>query len=328
MSDIDPIELVRASIRLWPKQFAQAATAAKAIKLPVRPARIILVGMGGSAVGARVLLPVIKVTLTIPFEIVSDYAIPLSDPKNTVLIASSYSGTTEEVLTATRTAHQRKIPIIVLTSGGTLATWAKRMHHPLIQFDTQFNPSHQPRLGIGYSLGALTTLLTRWKLIEGFRLQVLGFRPKRTEIDAVAKKLARKTVIIIGAGHLTGVAHLGARYLNETAKQFAVAFEIPEVNHHLLEGLQIPKLRGQTAALFLEGTYQNKKHARRMELTRQLFLRKGIAICTLKIRARDEWTEMWCASEMVAELSATLAERYGVDPTRIPDVETFKRLLK
>lgn len=127
-------------------QLRDAWRQVSSLKLPPTsyrlPASILVSGMGGSTLGAHVIQSVFRDVITIPFEISNDYHLPNHVGRDTLVILSSYSGTTEETLSAARDAIRRKARIVVMTNGGDLLALAKKHKLPCLLIDPVENPSN------------------------------------------------------------------------------------------------------------------------------------------------------------------------------------------
>ena len=123
--------------------------------------KILVLGMGGSEINFQVIKTLFAAELKAPLEIVSDYHLPGWVDKNTLVIGSSYSGGTEEVLNAAEEAMIRGAKLLVLTSGGELKQWAKKYKVPALIFSEKNNPCHQPRIGLGYMVMGGIMLLAK-----------------------------------------------------------------------------------------------------------------------------------------------------------------------
>ncbi len=129
-------------------------------------ANVAVLGMGGSALGAHIIKCARRDEIALPMEIVNDYDLPAFVGPKTLAIASSYSGNTEEVLSAAAKAKERGAKMAVIasgdakrSSGGKLAKWAKKNNIPSLIFASKNNPCGSPRIGLGYSIAGLLIIL-------------------------------------------------------------------------------------------------------------------------------------------------------------------------
>ena len=211
---------------------------------------IVIAGMGGSAYGGHVVLSLFRNQLKIPFIIHSDYGLPQFVNENSLVVLESYSGSTEESLSAGEEAKKRGAKITGLTSGGKLAEFLKFNNYPSLIFDPKHNPSGQPRLASGYMVLGTIALLNQMRLLNVSDQEVSNtvenLNKQQKNIMEKAKTLAQEIQgyipVIFAAEHLVGNAHILRNQFNETSKSFSAFEDIPELNHHLLEGLKNPPI--------------------------------------------------------------------------------------
>ncbi|MBI4426123.1 MAG: hypothetical protein HY567_00955 [Candidatus Kerfeldbacteria bacterium] len=338
-------QLVLASLRSFAEQCRRGFAEARAVTFPAsfrKIDQVVVVGMGGSALGSDVIRSVFFDQLRLPLTVVNGYALPRSVTSRTLVILSSYSGTTEEVLAAAASAHRHRARITGLTVGGPLGTWFRRHQLPWYRIDGGANPAGQPRLGLGYSIMGQLGLLAGLGLIRlpGRAVTSLAAylerrawdfdvaRPKRTNpAKQLAVTLRTSLPIVVGAEHLSGSVHAMANQLNETAKTLAVPFQLPELNHHLLEGLRWPRaVRQATMVLFRSDLY-HRRVATRVRVTAELAERAGLRATVVPVHGMDRLTQAFDLLVFAGYVSLYLAVVHGVDPLAIPTVDELKRRL-
>ena|SRR3989338_7406714 len=334
------------SLQFLGKQIEQVLEQSKSIKVPSvykKVSNIVVLGMGGSALGAHVIKTVFQGELAVPLEIVNGYHVPGFVNKNSLVVVSSYSGTTEEPLAAMQEAQKRKAKLLIITSGGMLRTVAKKNKIPALIFTTEKNPCGSPRMGLGYSIVGQFILLSKAGLLEMGRKQyseitaAIERAEQRFGAAAVtqhnrAKQLAEKTadrsVWYVAAEHLGGNAHVAANQMNENAKRFAGHFLVPELNHHLMEGmLQPPSNKEHSVFILIESSLYDKRVQKRFDITRKVLDKNGILyvryVCQEKTKLAQA-AEVLVLGSYVSYYSAILQ---GIDPTAIPFVDFFKSQL-
>lgn len=292
---------------------------------------IVICGMGGSAYGAHIAKVLYHMQLKIPLVLVSDYHLPGFVNQNSLVLLTSYSGSTEEILSCAQEAVAKKAKITGLCSGGKLGEFLKNKYPALI-FNPKFNPSGQPRLGTGYIVVGTIALLSRLGVIpitkDEALLSIMEVRNAQNETKANAMELAKKlhgTIpLIFAAEHLKGNAHIIRNQLNETAKSFASFSQLPELNHHLMEGLKNPQER-KLAILFLTSEHYSQILKKRIELTKDVVGKNGVNWVEYKAKTKN--AEALNVLSFGGYLSLYLAFLYGQDPSLIPWVEYFKEKL-
>jgi glucose/mannose-6-phosphate isomerase len=343
-SKLDPSG-VGDSVALLPEQLADGWEAAANVKIPAawsRSRNFVIAGMGGSALGPDVVRAATATELPVSTTIVNGYDLPAWVDRETVVLAISYSGSTEETLSAAEQAYKRHARLIVMTTGGALETWARKRRVPLVILPTRSNPSGQPRLASGLVLAAELRLLTRLDWLKITPAAFTNLRKRATlattavGIDVLTtRNWAKRTALdlrghfalVVAAGHLAGNAHILANQLNETAKMFAVPFAIPELNHHLLEGLTYPASVRTGTALFLTSRRYSERIATRVALTDKLFRRQHLSTLTMTVPPGTPLEEAVAAIALGSWLSYYGGIANGVKPASIPWVNTFKNAL-
>ena len=301
---------------------------------------IVLAGMGGSALGADVIKHLYKDTLTVPFDIIREYTLPKYVGPQTLVILASYSGTTEEVIAAAKEAIEKKAQIMVIASGGTLIDMAKEHGWTYYQIEPTHNPSGQPRMAIGYAVFGTICLLSKAGLLSLTREevdQVSATIHKTVEASAVevpqdtnpAKLLAYsifdKRPIYCVAGFLEGAGHVVANQTNENAKAYADYKVIPELNHHLMEGLRFPVSNKTTHVfVFLNSELYHTRSQARMKLTQQIVDENEIETMALQLHSTTKLEQVFETIALVGFASFYLSMLEGIDPSPIPFVDKFK----
>ncbi len=331
-STLDP-KNVFGSILLFPKQCESGYKVGKSVVFPdsyKNVSNVVVLGMGGSALPGHIVKS--QNIVMMPFEIWSRYGLPEYVSENTLVISMSYSGTTEETLAALSLAEEKKAKISVITVGGTLQKIAEEKKYPVALLSEETNPCGQPRFGLGGSLFALIgalenlSLLSRSISIDSILL-ALTKEKNETLID-LAEKLNHKNPIIVGAEHLGQVAHFLQNQFNETSKAFAVYHELPELNHHLLEGLSFPETNKQNLAfIFLTSSKYSDRIKKRVAVTKEVVAKQGIEVFELPFSEVDIFTETIRAIEASEYISYYLGLLHGVDPSQIPWVTYLKEKL-
>ncbi|PIR67140.1 MAG: hypothetical protein COU51_00050 [Parcubacteria group bacterium CG10_big_fil_rev_8_21_14_0_10_36_14] len=291
---------------------------------------VCLCGMGGSALSAHIIKALNEVK--VPFCFYNDYEPPKFVSKDTLFIASSYSGNTEEVFTGIEEAVRRKAKVCVITSGGKLEKKYKNLY-PTIIFDIKLNPSNQPRYGLGYALGALFNIFIKLGLMD-YRVNLLKDissnlqAPSIKEAESMARELFEKAPIIVAAEFLEGNAHIFVNQINETAKVFSEYHSIPELNHHLMEGLKRPDLTSKYLKfLFLDSVFYGSKNRRRFGITKEVVKKNKIDYTEYKVSGKTQIEQVLNFLFFGSLVSLVLAIFYKESPTDIPWVNYFKSKL-
>ncbi|MBI4092580.1 MAG: hypothetical protein HY420_01520 [Candidatus Kerfeldbacteria bacterium] len=337
--------LVLSSLRSLAKQCRRGFQDARRVAFPRQYRSIegvVVCGMGGSALGTDVLRSVYARELRVPLTIVNDYTLPAAARRQTLVVLSSYSGSTEEVLAASQEARRRKCLITGLTQGGALATLLRQYRVPWYQIDGSANPSGQPRMGLGYSIMGQLGLLTALGLMRVSQSEVLaltaaveeqirerdsGVPRKSNAAKQLAERLYGTIPVLVSGEHLVGSMHAWANMLNETAKTLAASFPLPELNHHLLEGLRYPGSTRQLNFVFADSSSLSQKLRSRLRITSQLVDRRHISTVVQRVHGQTLLEEAFDVLTLGGFVSFYLSILNHVDPLAIPTVDEFKRRL-
>lgn len=300
---------------------------------------IVVAGMGGSALGARVIDSLLFERLNVPLEIVTDYSLPEYVSEKTLVICSSYSGNTDETVSAFFEAKNMHAQIFVITTGGKLHELAEE-HLISYTINPYNNPSDQPRMALGYSIVSILAILSKLglahfsneeikNLVEAVKSHTGAYMQTIPEKDNYAKKLALslkgKSPVLIAGQHLVGVGHAFKNILNENAKTFATLFDLPELNHHLLEGLKNPaELRSSLVFIFFESNLYSNKLNKVLPITKEIVEKQDIETLSIALSEKSLLHEVFEVLVLGLFTSYYLALLYNIDPTPIPWVKYLK----
>ncbi|MFA5413226.1 MAG: SIS domain-containing protein [Patescibacteria group bacterium] len=323
------------SIKLLGKQCAEAWRDIKEIKIPTSyrsVENIVISGMGGSALGGHLIQSLFADKLKTPIEIVRGYTLPAYVGPKTLLILSSYSGNTEETLAAAHEGKNRKAKILGLATGGKLANFLRANNYPAYIFKPTSNPSNQPRMGLGYSIIGQLGLLAKCSLLKisdqeiKTVVSVLDHKPR--QVEKISSALKNKIPIIVASEFLSGNGHIMANQINENAKNFATYFELPELNHHLMEGLKNPAANKQNLKFILinSGLYL-PRNQKRYKILKTVLTKNKINFIEYRPVEKNKLLQTFEILSLGSYLSFYLAMIYNIDPSPVPWVDFFKKQL-
>ncbi len=324
---------VLSSIRLFPDQCAQVLSDQGIFRIPNMCSlvdNIVVSGMGGSALGGRIIDALSRRILKVPLSISTQYNLPNFVNSKSLVIISSYSGDTQETVESFHEAKAKNAQIFVIATGGQLAKLAAEFNVPIYLVDPIHNPSGQPRLGLGYSVMSMLAVLNRCGHIRiphsiDTLPSYLKEHQDESRFEAVAQKLSGKIPILISGEHLVGSSHAIKNMFNENSKTFCASFDLPEANHHLLEGLQFPKTNTDNlVAVFVGSPYYNPELGKTILATKSVFEKNHIPVVNLEFDSPNPLTESLEYLQAGAFISYFLASLNGVDPGPIPYVHWYK----
>ena len=297
--------------------------------------KVILCGMGGSNLIGD-MLAFFKInnfsplTVTLPLLSHRSYGLPAEADRDTLVICVSYSGNTEESLSAYQVAKQAGLEIAGIASGGKLTELLQKEKHPWIKIARDDIP---PRFSLGYQLAALTKLLMSYGLLPPFALQELAAIPdkiKPAQIENEAKllchKLNHRIPIIYCSDQNHAIAHIWKIKFNENAKIPAFWNVFPELNHNEMNGWSRPL--GPFHFLFLRDPDDLPRIQKRADLTAEILKQNSLPVDFVKMPTFSNPAEklFWMLA-FGDWLSYHLALFYGIDPAPVDMVEEFKKRL-
>lgn len=336
---------VLGSIQALSDQLRQAWADTQKIKIDLQKEiqHVVVAGMGGSGLGASVVKHLFKPELKIPLEIANSYTLPGYVGKNSLVILSSYSGNTEEVIACAKQAETLKAQIIVISGGGKLAKIAKSNKYPAYIIDPKYNPSQQPRMAVGYAIVGLIGLLNQAGILSVSQPEIeqaaetIIHTQHDCRVEAETENNPAKTLAfnlidrrpnLVGAEFLTGALHVVRNQFHENAKTFAEYHQVPEINHHLMESLQLPHSNVlDNIFLFFNSDLYHQRNQKRMELTQQAVEKQDIQTLAVDMESADKMTQVFELITLMAYTNFYLAIMHQIDPSQIEMVDWFKQEL-
>ena len=293
--------------------------------------RVIVLGMGGSQLAASILH-----SLKPEISIINhrDYGLPKlndEDLQNSLIVGSSYSGNTEEVLDGVNEALKRNLNVAVIAVGGKLLEIAKREQLPYVEIP---NTGIQPRAAIGFSFKALTALLGDKRLLNAASKFSGEFKPLdlRTRGSDLAKKLYGYVPVIYASSKNSALAYTWKIKFNETGKVPAFYNLFPELNHNEMTGFDVAEttrpLSKNFYFLVLRDSKDNAVILKRMDVLAKLYAEQGFPVEVVNLEEGSDVAKVFSSLILVDWAAYYLAEKYQVDSNNVPLVEEFKRLIK
>ncbi len=297
---------------------------------------IIVSGLGGSAIGGDLIADFTNGELKLPYFVNRNYGLPAFADENTLVIASSYSGNTEETLSAVEEAVKRGAQIVAVTTGGKLKTFAEKNSIPTFMMQGGF----QPRFALYSSFFALL------KVFQG-----LGLIPAQSEfvsriIDLLKEKgseySAEGNYALTNAENLTGfipviygvsgfTATLAVRLkgeFNENSKLHAFCNFLPEMNHNEIIGWEtFDAAQINAKAIFFEDEIYHPQIKKRIELSKGLIKKSGAETVVISSRENDFKVRLFDMVYLGDWISYYLALIRKKDPTQIENIIFLKENL-
>lgn len=283
-----------------------------------------VVGMGGSHLAAD-LIKLWKPRLYL--DIHKNYRLPSIPPEKLgehLVILSSYSGNTEEVLDAFDESSSKGLNTAVISTGGKLLELAKEYHVPYIQLPNRGVPS---RLALGLSVKAHLKLMGEEDALAELTKLAAVFDPVRVEARGreLATKISNKTPLIYSSAKNAALAYNWKIKFNETGKIPAFYNVFPELNHNEMQGFDT--FDDKFCFVFLKDKSDHPRVQKRMTITKKLLVDRGFPIAEIKLEGENVWHKIFGNLLLADWASYYVAQNNGVDPAATPMIEEFKRLL-
>jgi len=300
---------------------------------------VVVVGMGGSAIGADLVRTLVAGDCPVPIIVHRDYGLPAFVGSRSLIIASSHSGNTEETLAGFEEALQRGASVAAITTGGELARRIRDRALPLYSYDYPV----QPRAAMGYSLIGLLGIMQRLGFVSDKSADVAEavtvmkqwqseiketVAPDDNPAKSLASRLYQRLPVVYGAEHLSQVARRWKTQLNENAKSWAEFDALPELNHNTVTGYGLPSSLSSLAHVILLTSDSNHPRVRfRFEITQGLLDEHGIAWDKVEARGRSPLAQLLSTVHFGDYVSYYLAMLYDVDPWSVGSIQSVKQQL-
>jgi len=327
----------------FPKQIEEAKVIGEKIDFSIKATfnKVVFCGLGGSAIGADLIRSYILGECKIPIIVNRDYTLPAFVDKETLLIVSSYSGNTEETLSAYREGIKRGAKIVAITSNGELKKLAGKDGFPYIIIPGTL----PPRCALGYSSIPTIVLFSKLGLIGDKEkeidevIQVLSelrdkaLSPQIDEDKNIAKRIANallnKYAVIYGANqHIDAVVTRWRGQLAENAKTVSSTHVFPEMNHNEIVGWKYPKnLMKDLAVLILKDRGDHPRVQKRMDISKTIIAKEGVKIIEVDSQGDKLLSRIFSLIYIGDFISFYLAILNNIDPTPVDNVLYLKKEL-
>jgi glucose/mannose-6-phosphate isomerase len=314
------------------------------VKLPDASAikSIVVAGLGGSAIGGDLVRSYALSDLSVPLVINRTYELPAFVGTNTLVIASSYSGDTEESLAMFAEAKKRGAKVVCISTGGKISALAQENNLPLITLPKGF----QPRAALAYSFAPILTLLEKIGLLQNrssdieetakmLQTLVERYAPSNaSETNTayqLASKLGSRTPVIYSASDVFDTVNLRWRgQIQENAKHVAFGNVLPEMNHNEINGWDHPKsILDSFCIIFLRSLEdEHPRVARRFEILKEILHQRGMHVEEFFAEGGSKLARMFSLISLGDWTSYYLALIENVDPSPVPVISFLKKKLE
>ncbi len=250
--------------------------------------KVVILGMGGSAIGGDLVSSLAASEAKLPIFICRDYSLPAFVDAQTLVIASSYSGMTEETLSSFQQALKTGAKKLVITTGGNLKAIAEKENVPVFTFDYKA----PPRAALPFSFLPILCFLQKLGFVSDKSADVTetvkvlpelsqrineGIPLPHNPAKQLANSLYGHLPVIYGADTLSEVAHRWKTQLNENSKAWAFYEVFPELNHNAVVGYQFPsELTSKIIVVLLRSASLSERIQLRYQVTCQLLDRAEV----------------------------------------------------
>ena len=307
----------------FPQQCKTALSLPKGMAVSGKVDKIIVAGMGGSAVGGD-LLKLYLHDSRIPIFTIRDYKLPNFVDENTLIFAVSYSGNTEETLSAFEDAQKKKAKIVAVTSGGKLSESAKKV--------IKIPSGLQPRAALGYLFFPVLGVLVNSGIAKENSKDVnemLDILSKKDEFKSFGEKLAKqignKTPLIYASEQFSAVAYRWKTQFNENSKAAAFTHVFSEMNHNEIVGYQTMS-KEKFISIFIRDNFDNDRIKKRMDITKDIISQK-VEVAEAYTKGNSLLSRLFSGIYYADFASYYLAIQNKIDPTPVNVIENLKKKL-
>jgi glucose/mannose-6-phosphate isomerase len=249
--------------------------------------------------------------------------------KESIFVASSYSGNTEETLDAAEIAYYHGLNVAIITTGGKLLKFAIEKGLPYIQMP---NDEIQPRVALGYSILSLIKLVKPEILSEAKDSGALVDQKSCQDLaQKISSELTGKIPVIYSSSKNRTLAYIWKITMNETAKIPAFLNVFPELNHNEMAGFDITKntigLLEKIHLVFLKDSEDNDKIKKRMKVCADLYRERGLGVSEIEFSDANKLKKIFESFLTAGYTALNLSNEYKTEPEKVEIIEKFKKLI-
>lgn len=288
---------------------------------------VVIVGLGGSGIGGKIISQLVWDKCKVPITLINDYRIPAWVNERTLFVATSYSGNTEETLSALGEAIQKNAQISAITSGGKLKQLCEERGYNIIEI-----PAGQPpRTSFGYNSVQQFFMLQAYGLIDGYFIDELKEAADilknlagtiKAEASAIANKIDNTIPVIYAETKSEGLAVRLRQQINENAKMLCWHHVLPEMNHNELVGWAGGS--NQYSAVFIHTPEDHPGTVTRMALSKEIIARYTDKVIDLNPKGNSRIARAYYLIHLSDWISYYLAAERKVDPLEISVIDYLK----
>jgi glucose/mannose-6-phosphate isomerase len=335
MQDLDSLGIEKA-LTLFPEQIKEAWRQAYASDVPqFSPKAVVISGMGGSSNAGKILQGLYEEGLKIPFEVFNDYGLPGWVNTDTLVVANSYSGNTEETLSAVEVANKIGAKILAVATGGKIGEMIKSgVIAGAVVTPGETNPSGYPKSGLGVSLGGLSGALAKSGVINTTETEINSALDELIEIRKTwnAKEIATwlngSLPVLFGGRPLLGSLNAGRNAMCEISRNFTQFFDLPEADHVLVEATLKPDfIKEKMKYLFFISKFNHERVLKRYKITQEIFKQQGLQFEEYELKGSTKSVQALELPHFCAWVGFHLSILQNTDPGPEPWILKLKESL-
>jgi len=292
---------------------------------------VIVTGMGGSSNAAKIVQGLFEEDLRIPFEVHNDYGLPAWVNSETLVVANSYSGNTEETLSGIEVAQAAGAKILGLATGGKIGDMVTKGEiYGSILTPGETNPPNFPKSGLGVSLGGLLSALVKAGVLRISQDELFTSLKELADIrdswDAteMAKWVHGGFPVLFGGRPLLGSLNAGRNAMCEISRNYTQFYDFPEVNHVLIEATKMPNPAKENRYIFFQSDFNHERVTLRYTVTKKVFEEQGLSYRTYRMKGKTKLTQALELPHYCAWIGFYLSMLDGVDPGPEPWILKLK----
>lgn len=327
---------VEEALKLFPEQIKTTFKQAFDSDIPkFSPKGVLVSGMGGSSNAAKIIQGLYERELKIKFEVFNDYGLPAWVDSDTLLVANSYSGNTEETVSAIEAANKVGAKILGVATGGKIGDMVKNGTIAGAIIDPQdTNPTGFPKSGLGVSLGGLIGALSKAGILNiseeelNENLHELVSIRNKWDVQETAKFLHEGLPILFGGRPLIGALNAGRNAMCEISRNLTQFYDFPEVNHVLIEATMKPDfVKDKSRYIFFGSSFYNDRVTLRFKITQEIFNKQGLKFLQYDLKSKTPMGQALELAHYCAWLGFYISMLDGVDPGPEPWIIDLKNKL-
>lgn len=288
---------------------------------------VLLIGLGGSAFGGEIVKNYIEGSSKVPFGICRDYAVPAYVSENTLLLGSSYSGNTEETLSALASAEPSNPQIACVTSGGKLMEIARNKGYNYIQMPG----GYPPRTAAGLSITQQLYVLRHYGVIGDFSadlqeaISVVENFSDHDEAQLLAQKLKGKLPVMYSSPGFESIPIRWRQQIEENSKHIAFHHVVPEMNHNELVGWKNPTgILSESVVIFFRTDLDNSRIGLRMDINRDIIADHASSVVEVSASGSGKLAQLFYLLHFGDWVSFYLSEYNEEDPMPVKVIDFLK----